>query len=189
MQAFLEVFCIFFEELSISLLFLIIIKFWNIFVISVFSSAPPTFFMTLNFLYDFIARHKLAVISTLSAEGFPQSALVGIAVAPDLRIIFDTHAASRKYHNLIHDPHISAVIGWDREATIQMDGQAFIPEGEELEDLKRIYYQAYPHGWQRSAMDPDITYFCIKPEWIRYSDYNTDPPRVFETKLSSDSEI
>src|SRR5437016_2406285 len=129
--------------------------------------------MTTDFLYEFISRHKLAVISSISPEHIPQSALVGFAVTPDLKIIFDTLTESRKYQNLVLNPNISAVIGWEKEATIQMEGKAFIPDGEELEELKRIYYQAYPHGWQRSTNGPDITYFAIKPEWIRYSDYNT----------------
>ena len=59
--------------------------------------------MTQDFLYDFISRHKLAVIASLSAEDFPQSALVGFAVASDLRIIFDTLTDSRKYQNLIEE--------------------------------------------------------------------------------------
>jgi general stress protein 26 len=144
---------------------------------------PFKIIMTQDFLYDFLSRHKLAVIATSSAEHFPQSALVGIAVASDLRIIFDTITNSRKYHNLISNQDISAVIGWEHEATIQVEGKAFIPEGEELEELKRIYYNAYPHGWQRAARSPDLTYFCIKPHWIRYSEFNTDPPRIFQMKF------
>jgi general stress protein 26 len=138
--------------------------------------------MTQDFLYDFISRHKLAVVASLSPQGFPQSALVGIGVAPDLRIIFDTLTDSRKYQNLIDNPNISAVIGWENSATIQIEGKAYIPQGEELEELKRIYYQAYPHGWQR-ALSPELTYFCIKPTWARYSEFNTDPPRIFEMKV------
>jgi general stress protein 26 len=144
--------------------------------------------MTKDILYEFISRHKLAVVSSLSPDNFPQSALVGIAVAPDLRIIFDTLTDSRKYHNLIQNPAVSVVIGWEKEATIQIEGFASIPEGDDLEELKNIYYQAYPHGWQRGSMWPDITYFCIQPTWIRFSDYNTDPPRIFEMKIGTDKE-
>src|SRR5437762_806440 len=98
------------------------------------SSFVSNFRMTTEFLYDFISRHKLAVISSLSAESFPQSALVGIAVAPDLRIVFDTLADARKYENLKKNPAASIVIGWEDEATIQMEGLAYIPNGDELEE-------------------------------------------------------
>jgi len=136
--------------------------------------------MTTDFLYDFISSHKLAVISSLSAAHVPQSALVGFAVASDLRIIFDTVTDSRKYHNLTANPNASLVIGWKDERTAQIEGKAYTPEGDELEELKKVYYQAYPDGWQRAATWPNLAYFCVKPVWIRYSDFNTDPPGIFE---------
>ena len=139
--------------------------------------------MTTDFLYNFISGYKLAVLSSVSADNFPQSALIGFAVAPDLRIIFDTVTDSRKYQNLIANPSASLVIGWKDERTVQIEGKAYIPKGDELEELKRIYYRAYPDGWQRAASWPNLAYFCVKPEWIRYSDYNTDPPMMAEIRL------
>jgi general stress protein 26 len=173
----------FFKDLLVNHYFFIISLLRNILEFSLFSFEQNLTFMTQDFLLQFISRHKLAVIASLSADNFPQSALVGIGVAPDLRIIFDTLTDSRKYENLIKNPNISAVIGWEKEATIQIEGTAFIPEGEELDELKRIYYQAYPHGWQRSLIGSNLAYFCIKPKWIRYADFNTDPPRIFEMTL------
>src|SRR5580765_2001453 len=92
----------------------------------------------------------MADISSISKDKSPQSALIGFAVAEDLRIIFDTVTDSRKYHNLIANPKASLVIGWVYEQTVQFEGEAYIPEGDELEELKRIYYRAYPDGWQRA---------------------------------------
>ena len=123
------------------------------------------------------------MISSLSKDNFPQSALIGFAVASDLRIIFDTVTDSRKYHNLVTNPQASLVIGWKEETTVQFEGEAYIPIGEELEELKNVYYQAYPDGWQRAATWPNLTYFCVNPKWIRYSDFNTDPPRIIEVSL------
>ena len=40
-------------------------------------------------LYNFMARCKLAVLSTTAASGSPQSAFVGIGVTPGIEIIFD----------------------------------------------------------------------------------------------------
>jgi len=45
--------------------------------------------MTTNFLYDFIRQHKHGVLATVSPGKIPESAYVGIAVTPDLKIIFD----------------------------------------------------------------------------------------------------
>lgn len=51
--------------------------------------------------HSFLTQHRYAVVSSLSAHGTPQSALVGIAVTPELEIVFDTVKSSRKYPNLI----------------------------------------------------------------------------------------
>ena len=55
--------------------------------------------MTPAELYAFLRKHRLAVISTIGATS-PQAAVIGIAVAPALDIIFDTLTTSRKYANL-----------------------------------------------------------------------------------------
>lgn len=46
--------------------------------------------MTKDFIYRFIQSHTLAVVSTITKENRPESALVGIAVSENLEIIFDT---------------------------------------------------------------------------------------------------
>ena len=48
----------------------------------------------------FIRVHELAIVATVSDENLPQAALMGIAVMPDARIIFDTVKSSGKYSNL-----------------------------------------------------------------------------------------
>jgi Pyridoxamine 5'-phosphate oxidase len=63
-------------------------------------------------IHSFLLQHRYAVISSLSANNTPQSALIGIAVSANLEIIFDTLKSSRKYPNLIANPNCSLVIGW-----------------------------------------------------------------------------
>ena len=46
--------------------------------------------MTKPDLYHFISKHKLGVLGYLSTQREPRSALVGIAVTPELEIVFDT---------------------------------------------------------------------------------------------------
>jgi general stress protein 26 len=128
--------------------------------------------MQLDELYDFIQVRKLAVISTTSSSGDPQSALVGVAVSPDLNIVFDTVKSSRKYANLKADPHISLVTGWDGEITVQYEGIAVEPEGDALEHAKSIYFKTWPDGIERQQW-PGITWFLITPRWIRYSDFTS----------------
>jgi len=128
--------------------------------------------MQLDELYDFIRARKLAVISTTSPGGDPQSALVGVAVSPELHIVFDTVKSSRKYANLKADPRISLVTGWDAEITVQYEGIAVEPEGDALDQAKSLYFKTWPDGVERQQW-PGITWFFITPRWIRYSDFDS----------------
>jgi pyridoxine/pyridoxamine 5'-phosphate oxidase len=130
-------------------------------------------------LHSFLARYRYGVVSSISPQGTPQSALVGIAVTPELEIVFDTVQSSRKYPNLIERPSCSLVIGWDGEQTAQLEGTAFEPQGEALKRYQEIYFATWPDGPARLAW-PGIAYFVVCPSWIRYSDYDQSPPQIEE---------
>jgi hypothetical protein len=66
-------------------------------------------------IYAFMAGYRYGVVPSLSMEGTPQSALVGIATTRELEIVFDTLNSSRKYKNLIQRPSCSFVVGWGGE--------------------------------------------------------------------------
>ncbi len=127
--------------------------------------------MTRADLLRFLQRHRLGVLATVSESGAPESAVVGIAVSDDLEIFFDTLETTRKCRNLRRNPHISFVIGWDSEITVQYEGVAEEPTGVELDRLKKVYFAVYPDGPQRQPW-PGITYFRVRPVWARYSDFN-----------------
>ena len=133
-------------------------------------------------LYDFIRARPLAVLATVCGEGGPQAALVGVAVTQDLELIFDTTDATRKYPNLKRDPRIAFVVGWDGEETLQYEGVADEPAGDELERLKQIYFATFPDGKARQDW-PGLTYFRVRPRWIRFSSYYR-PRRVDELRFS-----
>ena len=135
--------------------------------------------MTKDELYRFISKHKLGVLGSLSLEGGPQAALVGIAVTPELEIIFDTVNSSRKFSNLKSNTRCSFVIGWEGEITVQYEGEAFQPEGAELDRYQGVYFGTWPDGPQRLNW-PGITYFVVRPRWIRYSDFYQNPPQIEE---------
>ena len=82
--------------------------------------------MTKEFLYGFIRQNKFAVLATVSSDNKSESAYVGIAVTTELKIIFETVSDSRKYKNLVLNPNISFVIGWENERTLQYEGMAEI---------------------------------------------------------------
>ena len=133
-------------------------------------------------LYQFMSQHRYGVVSSISGNGGPQSALVGIAVSPELEIIFDTVKSSRKYGNLVARPECCFVVGWAGEQTVQFEGIAFEPQGPELKRYQAIYFAVWPDGPARMSW-PGITYFVVRPRWIRYSDYDQRPPRIEENTI------
>ncbi|HTS51607.1 MAG TPA: pyridoxamine 5'-phosphate oxidase family protein [Bryobacteraceae bacterium] len=135
--------------------------------------------VTKSDLFEFLDRHKLGVLGSVSPEGVPQSALVGIAVTPALDIIFDTVKSSRKYRNLVTKPACSFVVGWAGETTVQFQGDACQPSGGELAAYQEVYFKKWLDGPARLSW-PGITYFVVRPTWIRYSDYDQNPPLIQE---------
>lgn len=135
--------------------------------------------MTQADLYRFLLQCKLAVLGTIGGDNAPQSALVGIAVTDNLEIIFDTVKSSRKYPNLIARPACSLVIGWTGEQTVQYEGRADELSGDELDRCQRIYFKAWPECRTHLSW-PGIVYFVVRPRWIRYSDFDQNPPLIGE---------
>ena len=137
-------------------------------------------------LYAFMAKHRLAVLGTISDAAAPQAALVGIAISPQLEIIFDTVKSSRKYPNLIARPACSFVVGgWGSgEQTVQYEGKAEELQSPKLAQYQAIYFDVYPDGPARMSW-PGIVYFVVRPTWIRYSDFDQSPPLIREFTFPS----
>lgn len=135
--------------------------------------------MTKTDLRQFIAKSRLGVLGSLGPDGRPQSSLVGIAVTEDLEILFDTVKSSRKYGNLIVRPSCSFALGWEGEQTVQYEGEAAELSGGELERLQPVYFERWPECRAHLTW-PGIVYFAVRPRWIRYSDYDRQPPLIQE---------
>jgi pyridoxine/pyridoxamine 5'-phosphate oxidase len=130
-------------------------------------------------LFHFIAKSKVGVLSSIGASGTPQSALVGFAVTENLEIIFDTVKSSRKYGNLIARPECSFVFGWSGEQTMQYEGSVEELAGAPLRQYQELYFRVWPDGPARANW-PGIVYFVVRPKWVRYSDFDQNPPLIQE---------
>ena len=138
--------------------------------------------LTRDALLTFLRSRRYAVQSSLHPDGAPQSAIVGIAVSDQFEIVFDTLGSSRKGLNLRHRPEIAFVIGsleGTDERTVQFEGRADEPTGPERARLTELYFGVFPDGRERQQW-PGLTYFRATPRWLRYSDYNVDPPLIVE---------
>jgi hypothetical protein len=142
--------------------------------------------MTYSELLEFMRSQRLAVEASCAPDGGVQAALVGIAVTDRFEIVFDTLGSTRKAANLRASTRAAFVLGgWAGadERTVQLEGIADEPRGAELERIKVSYFAAWPDGPTRASW-PGITYFRVRQTWIRFSDFNSAPPRVIE--FSSD---
>lgn len=138
--------------------------------------------MNVEEVFRFMKNERLAVLATVGEDGKPEAALMGFAVTPELEIIFDTVKSSRKYPNLKKNPPVAWVIGCTTEMTVQYEGVAKELEGEELARYKKIYFATFPDGPARESW-PGITYFVVRPKWVRFCDYDPAKRRIEEMKF------
>ena len=138
--------------------------------------------MTPQKLLEFMRLHRLAVQTSVSAAAMPQAAIVGFAITNRFEIVFDTLETTRKAQNLRRNSQIALVIGgWipGDERTVQYEGEADEPSGAELDQLKQVYFSVWPDGTSRATW-PGLIYVRVRPKWVRYSDYNQEPPEIME---------
>jgi hypothetical protein len=118
------------------------------------------------------------VEATVASGGGPQAAVVGVVVTDAHELFFDTLDSTRKLINLRRDPRV-AFVAWEDERTVQCEGIADEPTGDELARLKRLYFERFPDGQVRQRW-PGIAYVRVKPAWIRHTDFSGAAPVVTE---------
>jgi len=130
--------------------------------------------MKLEEVFDIVRGKRLAVVSTVHDSGAPEAALVGFALTARNEVVFDTLGSSRKAVNIAREPAAALVIGWDNDITVQIEGAARRPQGDDLAYAKTAYYREWPEGRARENW-PDIAYIVVKPRWMRYANYAGAP--------------
>ena len=131
---------------------------------------------------EFMRSHSLAVQASVSPVDAPQAAVVGFIVTDDFEVVFDTVNTTRKVANLRRNARCALVIGGivnGDERTVQLEGIADEPTGSDLERLKELYFVRFPDGRERQHW-PGLMYVCVRPRWLRFSDFNQSPPAIAE---------
>jgi general stress protein 26 len=142
-------------------------------------SGEPDHPVTPAQLLSFMRAQPWAVEASVTTQGAPQAAVIGVAVTDRGELLFDTVSQSRKHRNLLANPRVAFVIGWEQERTVQYEGIAEVPTDAELPDAKRCYFDRFPDAPARQTW-PGIVYWRVRPTWIRYSDFNANPPIIQE---------
>ena len=146
--------------------------------------------VTVDEVVTFVRSIGVGVVATLGPDGRPEAALVGIAATDGCELVFDAAVESRKVANLARDPRVAVVVGgaMDDERTLQCEGVADRPAGDEDEAVCEAYFAQYPDGrarWNRA----DITHYRVRVAWLRYSDYTTAPPVILEASAGADGRL
>lgn len=133
-------------------------------------------------ILNFLKQNNVMVLSTITPNNKPQSALVAFAETENLELIFGTFSTTRKYANLKQNPHISIVIGLDEttNTTLQYEGIATEASSKTATQAwQAIQLQKNPAS-KKYADHKDQRYFKITPKWIRYSNFSKDPEEIVE---------
>jgi uncharacterized protein YhbP (UPF0306 family) len=131
-------------------------------------------------LLEFLRSHRHGVEASNTKEGPPEAALIGFTVNERLELFFDSFDSTRKVANLRRDPRIALVIGGYAPGdarTVQYEGEVDLPTGEELERFKNEYFAVHPDGLRRAGL-AGITYFRVRPRWIRFTNFNVMPAQI-----------
>ncbi|HKH73505.1 MAG TPA: pyridoxamine 5'-phosphate oxidase family protein [Vicinamibacterales bacterium] len=138
--------------------------------------------MTRKELLAFMRSERFAVQASVARHHNVQAAVVGVALSDDFEIVFDTLSDSRKAVNLRANPSVAFVIGGIRDdvvRSVQYEGVADFPFGDELRRVQEIYFNVFPDGRDRLHWK-GLIHVRVKPLWIRYSNYEPQPPLVLE---------
>jgi len=114
----------------------------------------------------FLHSHKHCVIASINHESKPQSAFVAFSSNDKLEIIVGTSNKSRKYKNIVNDPHVSVVVA-DESGGVQYEGVAYEVDNADVAGVMAQDFAQLP-GSKKYREDSTQTWFHIKPTWIRY---------------------
>jgi len=133
-------------------------------------------------IYSWLQRYNYGYLSTVSPGGQPELAMIEFGLYgddDDQMIIFDTRVSYEKYRNMQSNPSVAFTVGdADKQQTAQIEGQAHKLSGEELAAAQTAYFEQNDarktnRGASDLACEPDIAFFSVRPDRLRFTDVNT----------------
>ena len=136
---------------------------------------------TKRMILEFLRKPTLAVIATCHRNGTPEAATVDFSVRDNLEIVFDTFKDTRKFDNLAERPGVAFVVGWNDNITVQSEGEATRVLAADIEQYQEAHPNSVPA--EREFIERGAVMFKATPRWIRYSDFNKEPPELIEIQF------
>ncbi len=134
-------------------------------------------------LIDMVRQHGHGVVATVSPGGLPEAAYVGLVATDDGVLLFTSSEDARKMENLRAQPEIAVVVGGDEGASVQVEGEAHVTEGEERERLAATFLAEQPRS---RADQPGIALVAVRPRWARLCDTRTTPRTQVQVRLPAE---
>ncbi|MFB2553705.1 pyridoxamine 5'-phosphate oxidase family protein [Ensifer soli] len=133
---------------------------------------------TKHMILEFLRKHTLAVIATCHRNGTPAAAAIDFSVRDDFEIVFDTFKDTRKFSNLAERSSVAFVVGWDDNITVQYEGEATRVPAVDIAQYQEAHLNCVPA--EREFLERGAVMFKATPRWLRYSDFNKEPPELVE---------
>lgn len=130
--------------------------------------------------YEFLARHKVAVLSTADSAGKVWGAAIYYAVNESLTFYFFTKKGSKKYEHILQNPNAAVTVVDDSEqATIQASGKIEEVPDEEQNGAYQKLALVHPPGefsWKPpvSKMDGETILLQLRPTALQYANFQSD---------------
>ena len=127
----------------------------------------------------YVCEEGRGVVSTVTPEGWPEAAFVGLAAMDDGKLIFNAVPWARKLDNLRANARVAVVVGTTGPLSLQFEGTAVITEGAEAERFSAEFERLKPGTSARYA---GYSVVVMRPDWVRVYDVSHKPPLVVEAR-------
>lgn len=151
------------------------------------AAEPRGFSAARSELLRLTRKREICALATATPTGQPEVAPLRYCVADSFELVMGTLRTSRKYANLLERPAVAVVI-WDVEFSIQIEGVFDEPAGADQDALRDFFSSEFPWEASRRAGRPAHTFFRVTPTWARYSDFSDDPPRLLTLDFAAETE-
>jgi len=125
----------------------------------------------------YVRAEGRAIVATVTVEGSPEAALVGITALDDGTLIFNVVPGARKLANLAANGRVAVVVGAMGHVSVQFEGAAVITVGDEADHYAAEFERLMPGSRSRYEGHAVVV---VRPDWLRVYDVSHRPPLVVE---------
>ncbi len=127
----------------------------------------------------FVRQEGRAIVATVTPDGEPEAALVGITALDDGTLIFNVLPWARKRINLRANGRVAVVAGTVGPVSVQFEGPAVITDGDSAERYTAEFERLVPGSKSRYE---GYEVVVVRPDWLRVYDVSHKPPLVVEAR-------